>query len=91
MLQEWKIPGITEKNLKGYDDNYYERYNELLYETNVSMSREVVILEMNEMGKKFSIQFGKIFSMKELHPASTRQMMRMATSSRVVMAFAVCI
>ena len=31
----WDCAIIAERNLKEYDEKYYERYKEILYETNV--------------------------------------------------------
>ena len=59
----------------------------------VTMILEVVILQLTDRrnGKIFSIQFGKIFSMMELHPATTRLMMSSTSARVVVMVFVLCI
>ena len=59
----------------------------------VTMILEAVILELTDRqnGKQFSIQFAKIFNIKELYPPTTRIMMRKNTTAQGVMVFLICI
>ena len=60
---------ITEKNPREYDEKDYEKFKDLRKQCALL---EVVILDLTDRRnrKQFSIQFGKILSMKELHPAN---------------------
>ena len=63
---------ITEINHKEYSSEDYDRYKELLYETNVLYHDYDPRGNKLKNGLKFSTLFGNVFSWKESFPMVTR-------------------
>ena len=84
---------ITKKNPKEYDEKDYERYKELIYETNMLYhDYDPRSSYPRDRLTKWKTILDPIWEdFKELYPPTTRMMMTMNTTVRVVVVFLLCI